>query len=84
MSTKNDVLKLVVDSIDLKKLAKGLICDIADEALEEVVQESENDMDNMAKNALWPILEAKMSKLIDEKLDLAKILKLNDEVSTES
>ena len=32
----------------------------------------------MAMGALWPVLEVEVKKLVEEKLDLAKILKLDE------
>ncbi len=55
-----------------------MITEVMDEALEKVVQGTVNPLDNMAKAALWPVLEEEAKKLIEEKLDLAKIFGLDE------
>ena len=75
---KNRILKMVVKYFNIKGFMSEMVTEIADEALEKVVQGSINPMDNMVKAALWPVLEEEIQKLIEEKLDLAKIFKLEE------
>jgi hypothetical protein len=74
MEIKNAALNAIVDSIDLKKLVSSLIDNVVEEALKKVVADSENTFDDVAFAALWPSLEKQIHKLIEEHLDLKKIL----------
>ena len=76
---KKDALEVVAESIDLEKLASGMMTKVLSKALDKVVADSENSFDDMAKAALWPILETEINKLIAEHLNLRKILGLDDE-----
>jgi len=76
---KKELLELLVASIDLKKLANGLVDEVVQKALEKVVADSANPIDDVIMAALWPVLEKEVKKLIEEKLDLAKILKSDEE-----
>lgn len=73
---KVKALTLVVESIDLQKLAKGLVSEILDEALDDLVNDTKNPYDNVVKASLYPVLEAKLIEAIDKNLDLKKILGL--------
>lgn len=73
---KVKALKLVVESIDLQKLAKGLVSEVLDEALDDLVNDTSNPYDNMVKAALYPVMETKLIEAIDKNLDLKKILGL--------
>ena len=75
---KDKVLKVLAQSIDLKGLANGLIDEVIEEALKKVVADSSNTFDDMAMAALWPVLEKEVKEMIEEKLDLSKILKLDE------
>lgn len=75
---KKELLEVLVKSVDLKKLANGIIDEVIEEALKKVVADSKNTFDDMAMGALWPVLEVEVKKLVEEKLDLAKILKLDE------
>lgn len=75
---KEKVLKVLAQSIDLKGLANGLIDEVIEEALKKVVADSSNTFDDMAMAALWPVLEKEVKKMVEEKLDLANILKLDE------
>ena len=76
---KNDALEVLAESIDLEKLASGLATKVVSKALDKVVADSENTFDDMAKAALWPVLEKEVNELIEKHLDLRKILGLDDE-----
>ncbi len=71
---KDKLLKILVQSIDLKGLANALVDEVIEESLKKVVADSANTFDDMALAALWPMLESEVKKLIEDKLDLEKIL----------
>lgn len=75
---KDELIKVVASSIDLKKLAYGLVDEVAEEALKKVVADSSNPFDDMLMASVYPVLEKELKKLIDEKLDLGKILGLQE------
>jgi len=56
-----------------------MVADVLDEALQKTVDDSKNPYDDLAKASLYPILEEKLLEVIEDKLDLEKILKLNEE-----
>lgn len=76
-------LKVLVKSIDLKGLANGLIDDVLEVALDKVVEATSTPFDDAAKAALWPILEGEVKKLIEEHLDLEKLLKVEEKSDSE-
>jgi hypothetical protein len=73
------VLELVVKYVNVKGLVKDLVNEVADEALQKVVDGTKKPLDNAAKAALWPVLEEELGKIIDENLDLEKILLKKEE-----
>lgn len=75
---KNKLLKMLIKYVDLKGLLTEMVCEVADEALDKVVEGTANPMDNMVKAALWPVFEEEAKKLIEEKLDFAKMFKLEE------
>jgi hypothetical protein len=75
---KEKALKIVVESIDLKKLAIGIFDEVLEEAVKSAVAKSPNKIDDALLPMLWPLIEAEFKKLVEEKLDLAKILKLEE------
>ena len=75
---KNKILMMVVKYFNIKGFMSEMITEVMDEALEKVVVGTANPLDNMAKAALWPVLEVEAQKLIEEKLDLAKIFGLDE------
>jgi len=76
---KDELLKTLIECIDLKKLANGIVDNVIEEAIKKVVADSANTIDDMAVAALWPLIEVEVKKLIEDKLDLAKLLKLDAE-----
>jgi hypothetical protein len=76
---KDKLIRLLIESVDVKGLAVGLIDEIIEEALNKVVADSSNKIDDMIMATLWPVLEIEIKKLIEDKLDLKKILKLEEE-----
>ena len=76
---KNAVLKLIVKHFNIKGFMSEMVADVLDEALEKMVQDSKNPYDNVAKASLYPVVEEKLLEVIEDKLDLEKILGLKDE-----
>ena len=75
---KTELLKLLVENINLKGLANGIIDEVIEVALKKVVADSSNPIDDVVMASLWPLLEKELKKLIDENLDLAAILGVNE------
>lgn len=71
---KDELLKLLVKSIDLKSLANGIVDEVIQEALEKVVKDSSNTVDDTIMPLLWPLLEKEVKEMINDKLDLSKLL----------
>lgn len=71
------VKKAVVIKIDLKGLSHGLIDEVLEPALKEVVADTANTFDDMAMAAIYPTLEAKLKEIMDKKL--AEVQKIIDE-----
>lgn len=71
-------MNVLIKSIDLKALANGIVDEVVEESLKKVVADSSNPIDDMVMASLWPVLEVELKKVIDEKLDLSKILGLNE------
>ncbi len=78
MSLGKEALKVLAESVDLKKLANGLMIKVVGQALDNVVAKTENTLDDSMKAMLWPLLEEEVKKQVDEHLDLVKILKLDE------
>ena len=77
---KNKVLKLVVKHFNIKGFMLEMVADVLDEALDKVVADTKNPYDDMAKASLYPLIEAELLKVIEDKLDLEKIFKLDEAV----
>lgn len=77
---KEKLLKVLLASIDLKALANGIVDEVIQEALEKVVKDSANTIDDTLMPLIWPLLEKEVKKLIDENLDLSKLLGMDDKV----
>lgn len=75
---KKELLNVLVKSIDLKVMANGLLDEVLEEALKKVVADTSNQIDDMVMATLWPLFEKEVKALIEEKLDLEKLLKLNE------
>ena len=75
---KNKVLLLVVKYFNIKGFMSEMVCEVLDEALDKVVKDTANPYDDMAKASLWPLLEGEAKKVIEDKLDLSKLLKLDE------
>lgn len=73
MDLKKPLLNVVKETvqvkIDLKGLSHGLIDEVLEPALKEVVADTTNTFDDMAMAMIYPTLEAKIKELVDAKLD---------------
>jgi len=72
---KNIFIKVILKSLDLKKLANSILDEALEPALKKVVEDSKNPYDNMAMATLYPVLKDKLTQTIDEKLDINKLIK---------
>lgn len=61
---KDKIVKVLLESIDLNKLAEGVLDDLIDEALQKVVDDSSNPFDNAAKAMIYPLLSAEIKKVV--------------------
>lgn len=71
-----DLMKLLVDCIDLEKLAIGLVEGIAEQALKDAVAKTASPLDDAAVAMVLPALNPAMETLIKKQIaDLkAKLL----------
>ena len=69
---KKDLIKTLLEAIDLSKLASGLIDNVLEEALKKVVANSENTMDDMLMAAIYPVLEKEIKELIEKEIEELK------------
>jgi hypothetical protein len=74
LNIKEAALNALVESFDLKKLASSLMKDVIKEAIKQAVAKTPNALDDAGFAALWPSIEKELQKLIEEHLDLKKIL----------
>lgn len=65
---KNEIVKLLVESIDLEKLVLGLVHDIGEKALLEAVEKSPTPIDNAAVALILPAIKPAMDSLIKVKI----------------
>lgn len=61
---KDKIIKVLLESIDLNKLADGLLDDIVKEALDKIVADSANTFDDAAMAMLYPLLSSELKKLV--------------------
>lgn len=76
---KKRILTMLVKYFNLKGFLTEMVTEVADEALEEVVQDSANPYDNMAKAAMWPTMEEKLAEVIAKKVNVEKWLGLEED-----
>lgn len=62
------VLSCIDVQVKLKEPAHRIIDEVLEPALDKMVADSSNPYDDMAKQALYPVLEQKVKEVIDEKL----------------
>lgn len=65
---KVDIKKIVLESIDVEKLAFAIIDEALEPALKEAVLKSENKIDDSVMALLYPVIEAELKKVISEKI----------------
>jgi len=65
---KVDVKKIILESIDVEKLAFAIIDEALEPALKEAVLKSENKIDDSVMALLYPVIEAELKKIISEKI----------------
>lgn len=65
---KVDIKKIVLESIDLEKLAFAIIDEALEPAIKEAVLKSENKIDDSVVALLYPIIEAEVKKIIAAKI----------------
>lgn len=65
---KVDIKKIVLESIDLEKLAFAIIDEALEPAIKEAVLKSENKIDDSVVALLYPIIEAEVKKSISAKI----------------
>jgi hypothetical protein len=75
MKVGKEVLKLVVDCIDLEKLVIGLVEGVGEKALMEVVKKTATPIDDAVLAVLLPTINPTIEALIKEKVaELKKII----------
>lgn len=57
---------LLLANVNVKGLAVGILDQIVEQKLNELVQESSTPLDNIIKDAMWPVLRQKVLEKIDE------------------
>jgi len=75
---KIKILKLIVKYIDLKGLVLDLMDNVVEEILLKAVKESKTKIDDSFVPLVYPMVEKEILKIIEEKLDLNKIFKLEE------
>lgn len=78
---KEELMKLLIESIDLKGLANGIVDQVIQKSLEKVVKDSSNTIDDAIMPLLWPLLEKEVKELIEKELDLSKLIGMEEKVS---
>lgn len=72
MNTK-EIVKLLDESIqikiDLKKIKDGLIDKVVEPALQKLVDDTANPLDNVLKAAIAPSLEKALKDMLDKEID---------------
>jgi hypothetical protein len=68
MSTGKKLANIALESIDLEKLAFGIIDEVIEEAIDKVVADSSNQYDDMVKSVLWPLIEKEVKALVSKKV----------------
>lgn len=64
---KAKMLELALKHLNVPGLLADVIDEVLEPALQKVVDDSENSYDNMLMAAAYPVLEAEMKKVINEK-----------------
>lgn len=77
---KVNIKKILVESIDLKKLSFALVDEALEPALKEVVANSENKIDDALVEIIYPVLEAELKKKLEEAIAKLKMEDVADAV----
>lgn len=72
MSTKKQIISVLVDAIDLEKLSTGMLDSVLVPALNEIVADSSNKIDDAAVAMLLPLLEPKLKEYIAKEIAVLK------------
>ena len=75
--TKTNLIKLLIHSIDLKGFAFGILDEVLEPALDDLVKGTETTLDDSLKAVLYPILSVKLKELANAKID-ELLLKLQE------
>ena len=65
---KVDLVKLLLESIDIEKLAFALLDEVLEPALKNAVEKSTTKIDDAVVTMLYPIIEAEVKKLISAEI----------------
>jgi hypothetical protein len=79
---KDKILKMVFKYINIKGLLVETIDVVLEEAVMNAVTKSTTKIDDAYAPIFYPILEKELLKLVEDKLDLEKLLGLKDEEPT--
>ena len=69
MGAKEVAIKIIKKNVDVKGIAFDIIDEVLEPALDKVVADSSNKLDDMLKASIYPTLEEKMKELIAEKFE---------------
>jgi len=69
---KKDLVKLLVECIDLEKLVIGLVKDLGEEALKEAVAKTATPIDDAAVAMILPALNPALEALIKKEVEALK------------
>jgi len=78
---KDKLLRMIFKYINIKGLLLDLIDNVLEEAVMKAVKKSTTKIDDAYAPIFYPILEVELLKVIDEKLDIEKLLGLKDEAT---
>lgn len=66
---KEKLVKILLENVNVSGIAFALIDDVLEEALQKVVDDSTNTVDDMLMAAIYPILEKELKELLQKKID---------------
>ena len=68
LEVKDELVQILISNVNLKGIAFDLIDGVAEEALRNIVESSENKWDDALMTSIYPVLEKELKRLIEEKL----------------
>ena len=74
MAVDSKIKDLLKKNINIKGLVSDAIDGIVEPALKAAVEKSDNKIDDLIMNALYPLVELEIKKQIEANLDWDKIL----------